>query len=37
VFVRNISQDQVFSAQPLKDAEIKIGISGVYERASESV
>ncbi|MGD0093057.1 MAG: hypothetical protein ABSE73_24355 [Planctomycetota bacterium] len=36
VFVRNISEDQVFSAQPLKDAAVTFGISGPFEMTAQS-
>ena len=35
VFVRNISEEQVFSAQPLKDAAVTIGISGPFEMTAQ--
>ena len=35
VFARNLSEEEVFSAQPLKDVAIKVDISGPYEMSSE--
>jgi len=35
VFVRHISEDQVFSAQPLKDAAVTFGISGPFEMTAQ--
>jgi len=35
VFVRNLPEAKLFSAQPLKDVAIKLDISGPYEMSSE--
>ena len=35
VFVRNLSEEEVFSAQPLTDVVIKVDVSGPYEMSSE--
>jgi len=35
VFARSLSEDKVFSAQPLKDVAIKVDISGPFEMSSE--
>lgn len=35
VFVRNLSDDQVFGAAPLKDVNIRIDVSGIYEMSKQ--
>jgi hypothetical protein len=35
VFARNLSEEKVFGAKPLKDVAIKVDISGPYEMSSE--
>lgn len=35
VFVRNFSEEKLFSAQPMKDVAIKVDISGPYEMSAE--
>jgi hypothetical protein len=35
VFARGLSEEKLFSAQPLKDVAIKVDISGPYEMSSE--
>ncbi|MBI5723997.1 MAG: beta-galactosidase [Planctomycetes bacterium] len=35
-FVRNVSEKQTFSAEPIKDAAVTFAISGIYEQSSSA-